>query len=178
MKRRRQRSGFTLVEILIAMSVSVIVLGAMMILLVQSFRIWRDGTSWMYLTVQSRLAREKVLRGLDGQYGLRQASAKNVAVTQGSGSTSDRMTFSVDPNEWPTASMADDRVYTVEMDADKKLWAQGLSPLRLLRPDITTQVLDLSSSNQTVRAEIVVTVRNGGRSYTNRQVMQTFLFNP
>ena len=133
----------------------------------------------MYLTAQSRMAREKLLRGLDGQYGLRQASSKAFTITQGSGYSSDRLTFNVDPNDWPTPETTDDRLFSVEMDYNHKLWARGSeTALRLFKPDVTTDILDLSSSGRTVRALISVTVRAGGKSYTNRQVIQTYLVNP
>ncbi len=172
------KQGFTMVEVLMACSVGVIVLGVMMILLVQSLRIWRDGSAMMQLTFQSRMARERVLRGLDGRNGLRQASSRSFAITPGGGSL-DRLLFRVDPGDWPTADPGDDYAYTLDTDAERRLRVDGpFLTVPLYKPGFRTEVVALSSSGRTVHARIEVTLQTGGRSYTNRQIIQTFLCNP
>ena len=176
MNMNTRNKGFTLVEIMIALTISVVILGAVITILIQTLWIWRDGTSWMYLTEQTRLVREKMLRGLDGKYGLRQASASNYSVSSSGGQ--DMLTFGVETNIWPTTSTADDRLYTVLLQTGEQLGVSGTDrPTVLARPDVKAKLLDFTANGRTVSATYRVVVQIGGRSFTNKHSMTTFLVN-
>ena len=65
------KHGFTLVETTIALSIGVLILSAVTYLMVQSFEISRDAFADYYLATQGRVLRERLLRRVDGNNGLR-----------------------------------------------------------------------------------------------------------
>src|SRR6056297_2516646 len=70
----RHDSGFTLAEVLIAISIGSAVLAVVATMFVASFKNWRDLSSDIYLIGRSRILREKLLRGPDRIHGLRQCT--------------------------------------------------------------------------------------------------------
>jgi hypothetical protein len=64
MKIRTQRAGFTLVEILLSVSISVMVFFAMGILLTKCFSLWKDATANWRLAQYARISRERILCGV------------------------------------------------------------------------------------------------------------------
>lgn len=79
--RRRRRSGFTLVEVLLAVSISVIVFAAMGAVLTKCFSLWQDASAHWRLAQHARIARERILRGgfADPSGGL--LCATNISIT-------------------------------------------------------------------------------------------------
>lgn len=82
MKRTRQ-GGFTLTEVLTALSVGTLVLAGVMIVFVQVQKGWRTAAVDMELLGESRLIRERMVRGLGvgGTVGLREASLSSLSIT-------------------------------------------------------------------------------------------------
>ena len=64
MNRRNNRAGFTLVELMLAMSISIMVFAAMGLLLNKSFSLWKQSTGHWRLTQYARLSRERILCGI------------------------------------------------------------------------------------------------------------------
>lgn len=58
-----RKSGFTLVEVLLASLISVLVLAAMGTLLSRSFALWMDGAARWQMAQHVRITRERILRG-------------------------------------------------------------------------------------------------------------------
>jgi len=77
---RHQRAGFTLVEILLAVSISVMVFFAMGSLLSKCFLLWKDATANWRLAQYARISRERILCGgfADPAGGLLAASNVNI----------------------------------------------------------------------------------------------------
>lgn len=73
MKTLPHNAAFTLMELMVASALSVLVTAFVLTALVKSLGLWRDGLERMRLSQQSRIMRERVLHGLNGQYGLRHA---------------------------------------------------------------------------------------------------------
>lgn len=65
-RNRDKRSGFTLVEMLMAVSISVLVFAAMGSVLVYSVRIWVEGAGQWHLANQARATRARLLSGAMG----------------------------------------------------------------------------------------------------------------
>lgn len=61
---RRSRQGFTLVEMLMALSISVLVFAAMGVLLVRTTRLWIEGAAHWHLAHQARAARARMIHGM------------------------------------------------------------------------------------------------------------------
>jgi len=63
MKRPGKRAGFTLVEMLLATTISIMVFAAMGILLTRCFSLWQDATAHWRLAQYARISRERILSG-------------------------------------------------------------------------------------------------------------------
>lgn len=63
MKRKTNRAGFTLIEVLLAVSLSVMVFAAMGMLLNRCFSLWKDATANWRLAQYARISRERILSG-------------------------------------------------------------------------------------------------------------------
>jgi prepilin-type N-terminal cleavage/methylation domain-containing protein len=74
------RRGFTLVEVLLAVSISVMVFAAMGMLLSKCFTLWKDATANWRLAQYARISRERILSGgfVDPSGGL--LAATNITV--------------------------------------------------------------------------------------------------
>jgi prepilin-type N-terminal cleavage/methylation domain-containing protein len=70
---KNNNKGFTLVEVTIASSLGLFILSAAMYLMIQAFAIARDAFADYYLTAQGRVLRERLLRRIDGNNGMRDA---------------------------------------------------------------------------------------------------------
>ncbi|MEI7850870.1 MAG: prepilin-type N-terminal cleavage/methylation domain-containing protein [Kiritimatiellales bacterium] len=65
MKNRcKNRTGFTLVELLLAVSLSIMVFAAMGLLLSKCFSLWKDSTAQWRLSQYARISRERILSGV------------------------------------------------------------------------------------------------------------------
>ena len=58
-----KRSGFTLVEMLLSLVISVVVFSAMGVLLARTVNLWVDGAGQWYVATQARAARARILSG-------------------------------------------------------------------------------------------------------------------
>ena len=62
-RKSSRRAGFTLVEMLLAVSISVMVFFAMGVLLTKCFALWKDATANWRLAQYARISRERILSG-------------------------------------------------------------------------------------------------------------------
>ena len=79
MKTAKHQAAFTLTEVLIASALSVIVVTMVLTLLVKNLEVWRDSMARLQLSEHSRIIRERVLHGINGQFGLRHARRSQLA---------------------------------------------------------------------------------------------------
>lgn len=80
-KTPHMHRAFSLVEMLIATSISVLILTVTTSAMISAWRVWSAASAGMDLSIQSRMVRERVLHGIQGQFGLRQAARASVACT-------------------------------------------------------------------------------------------------
>ena len=98
------RAGFTLIEILIAIAIFVVVMTIVMSVFIAGLRTRAEGAANMALEREGSVILERIMRGLYGAGGLREARRDTVTV----GSRGDTLTFSVDRNDYPTLQPSDD----------------------------------------------------------------------
>jgi prepilin-type N-terminal cleavage/methylation domain-containing protein len=101
----KANAGFTLVEVLVASLIALLVLGAVISIQMMSTRTFAEGSADVLLERTGNLIMERIVRGPSGDGGLREARLSTVSATGGS---APRITFSVDKNNPPTFSTADD----------------------------------------------------------------------
>lgn len=111
---KKNNSGFTLVEMLVSILISVFILGGIIVVFLTSLDTWTVGTADVRLERTASLLMEKIIRGSSGQYGLREANGNSIVIDDGA----QRITFSVDKNSTPTITTADDTIVRVYYDSD------------------------------------------------------------
>lgn len=68
-------NGFTMPEIIIGIVISTMVIGGLIILYITSYNIWAVSSIQASLTQKANLAMDKMLRGVDGTNGIREATS-------------------------------------------------------------------------------------------------------
>jgi hypothetical protein len=74
-------SGFTASELLVATAVGMTMLAIVTSMILATFKTWQSGAASMDLSVQSRILRERMLHGIQGQFGLRYADRSTLLYT-------------------------------------------------------------------------------------------------
>jgi len=69
----RKRDGFTLMEFLMTLVLTVLVTAAAMAVYLMSVTTWKEGTTQIALQREASTAMEKMVRGVDGRNGIREA---------------------------------------------------------------------------------------------------------
>ena len=85
MNRQKHNAGFTLVELLLAVSISIMVFAAMGVLITKCFSLWKDATAHWQMAQYSRIAHERILFGGFANPSGGLLSATNAAVSTNSG---------------------------------------------------------------------------------------------
>lgn len=100
----RRENGFTLPELLVALSLSVMIIGGILAVYLMSIRCWRDGSADVGLERTGGIVMEKIVRGVSGRFGVREANIGTVQVSE----SGDSVTFMVDKQDPPTPWNSDD----------------------------------------------------------------------
>jgi prepilin-type N-terminal cleavage/methylation domain-containing protein len=166
MKTLNKRRGFTLVEAMIATGIGCVVLAAMITFFVQSILICRDVMAETYLMQQARLARERILRHMEDDYGLREADWSSINVWQ-DGMGMD-FTVSETDNAW-----ADDE------SATKRFCYLDPYAYFLTRYDMNVykEMNITRQAGRVVDTELMLYLHIGDKVYTNRQLISTQIVN-
>ncbi len=100
----KKNSGFTLVEVMLALSIAVLVSASLLAMVMMAKRTWAEGSAMIGLQSNGRLLLNQIARGSHGQYGLREANYNTLTIEDEGRS----IRFSVDKNEPLTYSEDDD----------------------------------------------------------------------
>lgn len=73
-------AAFTLTEVMVASALGVAVAAMAMAILSANIGLWRAGMARRGISEDSRIVRERVLRGIDGQFGLRHARRSQITI--------------------------------------------------------------------------------------------------
>ncbi len=152
-------------ELLVATAISLLVMGMVMTVFVGTLGVWRDGMAHLQLSQQSRLVREKILRGIDGQYGLRQASRSSVdAVSNG-------IVFQ---------DSASTNIFAILMPTNQavQLWDIALGRQLAGSPGVVVSRYSAVHTNaRTLVLDLVLSVESGGKEYTEPQRISVDMLN-
>lgn len=179
-----RKRGFTLPELMIAMSISLIAITSVVIFFVVVQRDMRDVAGRFEVARESRLLRENLVRGFSNYGGLRSAIWSNVAVSSAS-SNVNTLSFVVDTNKFADASAATRINYSLTADAGSagaSIWrSQGMAASRLggiQSSNFMLNALTFGAGGRSVTAVVTVSCMVGSRGYTNTQTVTTWIPNP
>lgn len=72
------RKGFTVIEFLIASTIMVLVTGGIMAIFLMSMNTWKEGSAQLVLQRKASMVMEKIVRGVDGENGVREAGSISI----------------------------------------------------------------------------------------------------
>lgn len=100
----RRKNGFTIAEMMVSMIAAVMLIGGVWLIYLMSMRSWAEGSRNAGLERSAGIVIEKIVRGANGRFGIREADIGTVQVSV----SGDSVTFMVDRNDPPTAWNSDD----------------------------------------------------------------------
>lgn len=103
-KNRQWEGGFTLPEMIISLIAAVMLIGGVSIVYLMGMRSWAEGSSNAALERTAGILMEKIVRGVNGRFGLREADIGLVTVAEDGHS----VTYTVDKHDPPTSWNSDD----------------------------------------------------------------------
>lgn len=157
-----KRQAFSLTEVLVAATITTLVLTTVSTILIGMLRTWNETSRTIELSVRSRLLRERLLHGIQGEFGLRHADrgsilyATNTLQFQDS-ETSNRFTVVLQTNQpFRIQDAAGSNVFTTPPDI-------------LLKSSAVTWV-----SNVLV-LDLVLSMDDGRKVWTQAQQIRTYV---
>ncbi len=147
-----------------------------------TMRAWYNGTINWHLDQQARIARERILRGIEDGYGIREAHAGSLRIYPGKSKHVDWLDFDCDGNTIPTPDRSNDDVTCrlLVNPGHPELHARTTpgsgKPQSLLSSDIHTEALEFDYSNRRLTVDFTISL-NGSQEYERRLVLSSYLVN-
>ena len=182
MQSRKKRNKFTLVEILIAAGVMSLVLASLMSVYLFAYRMYQQSSALLHLDQQFRIAREKILGGIDGKYGVMEASQESVSIFPGNSEKVEWMKFAVDDNNIVTLDNPNDDINCRVMTnpglglITKTTPGHG-KPIKMLDSDVKAERMEMDKNGDIVTIALTLSTVIGGDKFTRTHNMRVFLTN-
>jgi len=165
MKTMNHNTGFTLSEVLVAAALSTLVMAMFLTLLVKSMGLWRDGLTRLQLSEHSRVTRERVLHGINGQFGLRHASRAQLIYT----------TNQISFREVSTTAT---NVFTLLLKAKQPAaYSNAAGQGRLIQGRTFVDQVSITNNGNILNINLTLAMTNGWKKYTQPQQIRVYLLN-
>ena len=165
MKNLPHNAAFTLSEVLVAAALSSLILTMFLTLLVKTLEIWRDGMAHLQLSEHSRITRERILHGINGQFGLRHASRTQVIYS------TNQITFSeVTPNNTNAFAL----LLNVNQPA---AYSEAGGQYRLIQHRTFVDQVRITNDENILNIDLTLAMTNGWQKYTQPQQIRVYLLN-
>ncbi len=156
-------AGFTLTEVLVASALSAVLMAMVMTLLVRNSGLWRDSMTRLQLSENSRVVRERVLHGMNGSLGLRQARRSQIVLSTNQVSfydvaSSNLLTLLLVPGQ-PPAYSDQDGTYL------------------LIRSGAFVESAGMAITGNVLTIDLTLAITNRGKKFTQPQQIRGYLFN-
>ena len=158
-------AAFTLTELLVATALSGLVLVIFLTALVKTLGIWRDGMAHLQLSENSRITRERVLHGINGQFGLRHASRSQLSYT------TNLITFS-------EVSTNTTNTFTLMLKTNQPAaYSNAAGQCRLIQSGPFVDQVSIATNKNILNIDLTLAVTNGWKKYTQPQEIRVYLLN-
>ncbi len=158
-------AGFTLSELLVAAALSSLVLALFLVLLVNSLGLWREGLARVSLSEQSRVTRERILRGLDGRYGLRHASRS-------------RLELATNQVVFRELFAGATNAFTLRLDTGRPpAYSNAAGEVFLTRSGAFVSQASIAGTGSFLNLDLTLAVASGQRQHRQPQRIRVYLLN-
>ncbi len=181
--RRKRREGFTLVEVMVSVAISMVVFFAMSTILVRGFSLWRDGASRWYLSQRARVARVRLLN-FSYNAGSGMLASSNIVV----GADGNWVTINYTPQDSSTTlclygghtGSGKRNPYFFRPDNPKRYWFLEFAQKKSsTKPPVKTSDFQASvnTTNEVLTVSYNLHYSNGGQKYVQPQTITAYLIN-
>ncbi len=180
--RGRTIRTFTMIEFIIASVASVLLITTVLAILLFPYHAWGDSVAKFYLDHRFRIVRERILRGIEGKYGLRSASLNSIHIFPGRSTRVEWIDFDVDDNDIPTEDQTNDDVtcrviVTPGLGLSARTIPRSGRPESLLRPKITVQKFEVTRNDRIITVVLALSTSWGGKTFTREQYFNVYIRN-
>lgn len=160
----KNRYAFTLTEFMIAAAITTLVLASVSALLIGMLRTWNSYSATLDLSIQSRLLRERILHGIQGEFGLRHADRKSILY----------MTNSLQFQDSESSNH-----FTIIFQTNQPLRIQNAAGSNVLstHSDILLKSSAVTLVSNVLIMDLVLSINDGRRIWTQSQQIRTYLLN-
>lgn len=163
MNKPLHAAAFTLTEVLIASALSIVVVAMVLTLLVKNLEIWRSGMARMQLSEHSRLIRERVLHGINGQFGLRHARRSQLVCA------TDQVLF----NDVATSNA----MILVLASNQPASYLDYTGTNRIVRGGTVVEKIAITNEGNILNINLTLAVTSKGKKYSQPQQIRVYLLN-
>ena len=178
----KHKAGFTLVEVMISLVISVMVFAAIGSMLVKTMRLWYEGAGQFYLANQARAVRTRLLSGGLGcpGSGLLSASSNGVVITQDSSWSTLRYTTATRSevvNIKGCVNAADPTNKSILVQGSLSYGNNWQGMVGVGQPKVSANNFVSSQSNRTITLSYHLSSTAAGRTFDYPQIIQAYMVN-
>ena len=162
MKTAKHQAAFTLTELLVASALSVMVVAMVLTLLVKNLEIWRDSMARLQLSEHSRIIRERVLHGINGQFGLRHARRSQLAYA------TDQILFN---------DVTSSNVMILILASNQPAAWLDYTGTNSIRDGTIVDKIALSTNGNILNIDLTLAIISKGKKYSQPQQIRVYMLN-
>ena len=162
MKTAKHQAAFTLTEVLVASALSVMVVTMVLTLLVKNLEVWRDSMARLQLSEHSRIIRERVLHGINGQFGLRHARRSQLAYA------TDQILFN---------DVTSSNVMILILASNQPAAWLDYTGTNSIRNGTVVDKIALSTNGNILNIDLTLAIISKGKKYSQPQQIRVYMLN-
>ena len=162
MKTAKHQAAFTLTEVLVASALSVMVVTMVLTLLVKNLEVWRDSMARLQLSEHSRIIRERVLHGINGQFGLRHARRSQLAYA------TDQILFN---------DVTSSNVMILILASNQPAAWLDYTGTNSIRDGTIVDKIALSTNGNILNIDLTLAIISKGKKYSQPQQIRVYMLN-
>jgi len=156
-------AAFSLTEVLVAATLSGLVMAMILTLLIKNLGFWREGVARLRLSESSRNVRETILHGINGTAGLRPARRSRLTWTSDSINLQD-----VASSNWLTLLWVSNR---------PPVWVDQAGTHPLSRYGVFVDRIAIGATGNMLSIHLTLALTNGNQKLAQTQEIRVYLLN-
>ncbi|OGV62509.1 MAG: hypothetical protein A2283_01305 [Lentisphaerae bacterium RIFOXYA12_FULL_48_11] len=160
----KKRHAFTLTEVMIAAAITTLVLASVCALLIGMLRTWNAYSANLDLSIQSRLLRERLLHGIQGEFGLRHADRNSII-------------YATNYLQFQDSESSDHFIIIFQTNQPLRIQNAAGSNVFSTHSDILLKSSAVTLASNVLIMDLVLSINDGRKIWTQSQQIRTYLLN-